>query len=57
MAHWQLGEKGEARKWYDKGVEWMEKNKPEDEEPRRFREEAAKLLKVEDQSEPVPMSK
>ena len=29
----------------------MEKNKPKDEELRRFREEAAKLLEVEDQSE------
>jgi tetratricopeptide (TPR) repeat protein len=57
MAHWQLGNKDEARKWYDQGVQWMEKNKPEDEELRRFREEAAKLLKVEDQSEPVPLSK
>ena len=47
MAHWQLDEKDEARKWYDQGVQWMEKNKPEDEELRRFREEAAKdVLKV-----------
>src|SRR5262249_51789131 len=25
MAHWQLGEKDQARAWYDKGVQWMEK--------------------------------
>jgi tetratricopeptide (TPR) repeat protein len=56
MAHWQLGEKDEARKQYDQGVQWMQKIKPVNEELRRFREEAAKLLKVEDQSEPVPMS-
>src|SRR4029450_4177385 len=41
MAHWQLDEKDEARKWYEQAVEWMEKNKPEDEELKRFREEAA----------------
>jgi hypothetical protein len=35
----------------------MEKNKPEDEELRRFRTEAATLLNVEDQSERVPTSK
>ena len=26
MAHWQLDQKAEARKWYDQAVEWMEKN-------------------------------
>ena len=57
MAHWQLGEKEEARKWYDRAVVWMDKNRPKDEELRRFREEAAKLLKVEDQSKPVTQSK
>jgi tetratricopeptide (TPR) repeat protein len=57
MAHWQLGEKEEARKWYDRAVAWMDKNNPSDEELRRFREEAAKLLKVEDSSKPVPKSK
>src|SRR5439155_17525669 len=25
MAHWQLGEKDEARNWYDQAVEWMDK--------------------------------
>ena len=44
MAHWQPGEKDEARKWFDQAVEWMEKNKPDDEELRRFRAEAAELL-------------
>ena len=27
MAHWQLGHKEEARRWYDQGVAWMEKTK------------------------------
>ncbi|HUE72043.1 MAG TPA: protein kinase [Pirellulaceae bacterium] len=48
MAHWQLGEKDKAREWYDKAVAWMEKNKPEDEELRRFRAEAKELLRIED---------
>ncbi len=44
MAHWQLGHQDEARQWYDKAVEWMEKNRPDDEELLRFRTEAADLL-------------
>ena len=46
MAHWQRGEKDEARSWYGRAVEWMEKNKPDDEELGRFRDEAAELLGV-----------
>jgi len=46
MAHWQLDHKEEARRWYYKAVEWMEKNKPDDEQLRRFRAEAAELLGV-----------
>ena len=57
MAHWKLGRQDEARKWHDRAVAWMEKNNPKHEELRRFREEAAKLLKVEDQLKPVPKSK
>jgi tetratricopeptide (TPR) repeat protein len=48
MAHWQLGEKGHARQWYDRAVQWMDKNQPKDEERCRFRAEAAKLLGVND---------
>ena len=50
MAHWQLDEKDEARKSYDKAVEWMEKNKPDDDELRRFRAEAAELLGVKEKT-------
>ena len=46
MAHWQLGDKPQARSWYDKAVQWMEKNQPKDEELIRFRAEAAALLGV-----------
>ena len=45
MAYWQLGDKVESRKWYDKAVKWMEKNEPEDAEQRRFHLEATALLK------------
>ena len=48
MAHWQLGNKVEAREWYDQAVKWMEKNQPKDEELRRFRAEASELLEVKE---------
>lgn len=40
MAHWQLGDEDEARKWYEQAVKWMQKNKPDDDQLRRFRAEA-----------------
>jgi hypothetical protein len=46
MAHWQLGETEQARTWYDRAVQWMDKHQPQDEELRRFRTEAAELLGV-----------
>jgi serine/threonine protein kinase/Flp pilus assembly protein TadD len=46
MAHWQLGERDEARRWYDRAVAWIEEEKPGDEELRRFRAEAEGLLRV-----------
>jgi serine/threonine protein kinase/tetratricopeptide (TPR) repeat protein len=44
MAHWQLGQKQEARKWYNQAVQWMDKNKPKDPELLRFRTEAGELI-------------
>jgi tetratricopeptide (TPR) repeat protein len=46
MAHWRLGQKDEASKWYQKSVEWMDKKMPRDEELIRFRAEAEALLGV-----------
>ena len=43
MSYWQLGQKDEARKWYDQAVTWMKDNKP-DEDLLRVRPEADKLL-------------
>ena len=57
MAHWKLGDKAEARAWYDKAVEWMEKNQPKNEELRRFRAEASELLGVAVEVAPPPRQK
>jgi eukaryotic-like serine/threonine-protein kinase len=52
MAHWKLDQKQEAHKWHDQAVAWMEKNKPQDEELKRFRAEAEDVLKIE--KKPTP---
>jgi tetratricopeptide (TPR) repeat protein len=44
MAYWQLGNKDQARQWYDRAVEWMDKNKPKNDELGRFRTEAREML-------------
>ena len=44
MAHFQLGHTEEARQFYDRSVDWLERCKPQDAELRRFRIEAASLL-------------
>jgi len=46
MAHWQLGEQEEARKWFDQAAARMEKSKV-NEELKRFRAEAEELMKPE----------
>jgi serine/threonine protein kinase/Tfp pilus assembly protein PilF len=46
MAHWQLGQKEEARQWFDKAVKGMGKDRPKGEELSRFRMEATQLLQV-----------
>jgi len=48
MAYWQLGKKEDARRRYDKAVQWMDKNKPKDAELHRFRAEASALLGIKD---------
>jgi superkiller protein 3 len=57
MAHWKLGEKDKAHAWYDRAVQWMDKNSPRSEELRRFREEAAGLLKIHDDKSKPPASR
>ena len=46
VVRWKAGEKDEARRWYDKGLQWIDKDKPEDKELLRFRDEATTLLGV-----------
>jgi tetratricopeptide (TPR) repeat protein len=48
MAHQRLDQDAEARQWYDRAIEWVEKNAPKDDELRRFRDEARALLKLKD---------
>jgi tetratricopeptide (TPR) repeat protein len=51
MAHWQVGEKVKAREWFDRAVQWMDKNQPKNEELLRIRAEAAELLGIEKKKE------
>jgi serine/threonine protein kinase/Flp pilus assembly protein TadD len=46
MAYWQIGNRDEARRWYDTAVRWMEQNDPGNEELLRFRTDAAGLMDV-----------
>jgi serine/threonine protein kinase/Flp pilus assembly protein TadD len=73
MAHWQLGNPGvreprltaeeqarhraEALKWYNKAVQWMDKNQPTDQELLQFRAEASKLLGLPETQEAVKDAK
>jgi hypothetical protein len=52
MAHWQLGEKEQARKDYDRAVEDMVKAQSENDELPRFRDEARALLGIPDAGKP-----
>jgi tetratricopeptide (TPR) repeat protein len=53
MAHWQLGRRDEARLWYDRAVQWMDKHVPNHRELRRFRAEAAALLGLPEPTAPA----
>jgi eukaryotic-like serine/threonine-protein kinase len=53
MAHWQLGHRDHAAKWYAQSLDWMDKDKSENEELRRFRAEAAALLGHNEQPKPT----
>jgi tetratricopeptide (TPR) repeat protein len=48
MAHWQLGNKVEARDLFHRAVTWMDENRPKDKDLIRFRAEAAALLGIDD---------
>jgi len=44
----QARHRGEARQWYNKAIQWMQKNQPTDPELLQFRAEASKLLGLPD---------
>ena len=46
MAHWQLGDKDEARKFYDQAAEWIDSNKAGDVVLRYLQDEAAELMGI-----------
>jgi tetratricopeptide (TPR) repeat protein len=51
MARWQMGEREEARQWYDRAVRWMGENPSDfDDELRHFRAEAEELLQIKDRA-------
>jgi len=50
MAHWQLGDKDEARRYYDKAVAWLEKNAPTNKELLVIRAQAAQLLGIKEKA-------
>ena len=44
MSHWRLGNKEEARKWYDRAAAWVDKHQPKDGgEIGRFRREGGRM--------------
>jgi uncharacterized protein HemY len=54
MAYRRLGNKEQAKRSYDKAVQWMDKHKPEDQELRRFRAEAQALISGKEIPTPQP---
>jgi tetratricopeptide (TPR) repeat protein len=51
MACWKTEQRELARKWYDQAVVWMDKYCVRDEETRRLRGEAEKLLGIRDKAQ------
>jgi uncharacterized protein HemY len=55
MAHHQLGNTTQARQWYDRGVQWLGKKQPKNEEYGRFQKEAEEVLGLVSARELLPM--
>jgi len=51
--HWRLDHKDLARRWYDKAVHWMDRNKGEAEKLRQYHTEAGKLLGITEKPAPA----
>jgi uncharacterized membrane-anchored protein len=48
MAHWQMGDKDEARKYCDQATKWIEESNTGDIVLRHFQDEAAELLGIKE---------
>jgi tetratricopeptide (TPR) repeat protein len=46
IVHWKRGDRDQGRRWYDKGVRWMEENDPKSYDLGRLRDEAAALMEL-----------
>jgi hypothetical protein len=46
MAHWQLGNKEQARERYAEGAAWIASHRMNSEEQNRFRAEAEQLMEI-----------
>jgi tetratricopeptide (TPR) repeat protein len=57
MAHWQLGDREQARQWYGRAAQALDKQKPPSAELRRFRAEAAQLLGIDETATKAPQEK
>jgi tetratricopeptide (TPR) repeat protein len=53
MTCWRMGRRDEARWWYDRAVDWMERHDPKHAELRLFRAEAASLLGLPERASPA----
>jgi tetratricopeptide (TPR) repeat protein len=52
MAHWQLGQKDEARRWYNEAIPWLDMDPVEDQGFHGLSAEAAALLEIPEQPQP-----
>jgi tetratricopeptide (TPR) repeat protein len=51
MAHSKLGDREQAREWYDKSVKWMTDHRSTSETMQRFRTEAKQTLSIESEAD------
>jgi Flp pilus assembly protein TadD len=54
MTDWHLGDRAAASKEYAEAVAWMEKNRPDDADLRRFRAEAEGLFGIQTETKGAP---
>jgi serine/threonine protein kinase/Tfp pilus assembly protein PilF len=57
VAHAQLGDREQARRWYDRALPWLSRNRSGDQDFRRLQAEAASLLGLEPPATPQAQPK